>query len=146
MKITDNELMCVFVENQLCYMAERMLINVVGGKTAIDRDDDIFYHTYMYHRQIQTKKLSVQQKLKRLRKLVDSSLISFADRNNLSFRLDNEKTRASYKAAREFYIAHGIGFFPDDCKVISNRKELVKECQDMLLNRFGGDYCFQGEL
>ena len=145
MKITNEELLIKFAEVQLKSIASFVLQKYVGDVYSVNKYEEwnfrfasSIHHSLQFH----IDELGVSQKLKRLRALVPLHLTPYAP-SQLQFYINNKQMHAAYHAAQEFYLGNSIPDCASKAIAVNNAKELIQECEDMLLNRFGGSYCVQ---
>lgn len=146
MKITNEALLIKFAEAQLKKYASRVLMKFTGNTRLVCYEDWYAVNSYLHHSQVNISELSKYQTLKRLRALVGTGDFKCYERSELDFWIDNKQMEVAFIAAREFWLSCDIPTRHSDMLTanpvfIENYDYLLSECENMLLNRFGGSYC-----
>lgn len=152
MKITDKELLDAIWTNQLRLLSKEVLDNYIGGSISVCGESEFDYiHTSSEHRMRRdnvTKKISFKHLSSRLQKLASNGHISrdtYSDHLILTFMIPGEKAREAFKAARQFWLDHGVptGYskLKDDRSCANTTKDvdvdsLLPECEKMLMEKY----------
>lgn len=145
-KITDDELMLAIWKNQLRRLATGVLHHYIGGEYGLVNDDRYWYlaasSEHILNRHRVTDVVTKMHLRKRIVDLIQKGRVhSPYGEDVLTFCVDCGDAKRAFEDARDFWLSKGVpqGMTDGKCNTakIDRFCELVKECQDMLEDKYG---------